>query len=40
MRIQWLTALAVLAGSSAFAQSMIAPPAPPGIEVPDWALPQ
>lgn len=26
--------------SSAFAQSMIPPPPPPGVDVPDWALPQ
>src|SRR3954470_23692333 len=35
--------LAVLAGffvSPAFAQSLVPPPAPPGVEVPDWALPQ
>jgi hypothetical protein len=40
MRTHLLAVLAVLAVSPAFAQSMIAPPAPPGIEVPDWALPQ
>jgi len=31
---------AVLAVSPGFSQSLVPPPAPPGIEVPDWALPQ
>ena len=39
MRIRLLAALAALCVSPALAQSLIPPPAPPGIEVPDWALP-
>jgi hypothetical protein len=39
MRVVWLAAVAVLSVSSAFAQSLVPPPSPPGIEVPDWALP-
>ena len=38
MRIVLLAAL--LAASPAFAQSLVPPPAPPGFDVPDWALPQ
>jgi hypothetical protein len=30
---------ALLAASPAFAQSLVPPPAPPGVDVPDWALP-
>lgn len=41
MRIHLLAAFAVLSVSPALGQSsLIPPPAPPGIEVPDWALPQ
>jgi hypothetical protein len=40
MRTVLLAAVAVFSVSSAFAQSLVPPPAPPGIEVPDWALPQ
>lgn len=40
MRICMFAAVAVLSVSPAFTQSLIPPPAPPGIEVPDWALPQ
>jgi len=41
MRIAILAAsFAVLAVSPGFSQSLVPPPAPPGIEVPDWALPQ
>jgi len=40
MRVMVLAAVAALSVSPVLAQSMIAPPAPPGIEVPDWALPQ
>ena len=39
MRTVLLTAVAVFTVSSAFAQSLIPPPSPPGIDVPDWALP-
>jgi hypothetical protein len=41
MRIAILAAsFAVLAVSPGFSQSLVPPPAPPGIDVPDWALPQ
>jgi len=41
MRTCLLAALAVLSVSPALGQSsLIPPPSPPGIEVPDWALPQ
>jgi hypothetical protein len=40
MRVVLFAALAVFSISTAFAQSLVPPPAPPGIEVPDWALPQ
>jgi len=40
MRAVWLAAVAVASVSTAFAQSLVPPPAPPGVEVPDWALPQ
>jgi hypothetical protein len=40
MRTVWLAALAVFSVSSALAQSLVPPPAPPGVDVPDWALPQ
>ncbi len=40
MRIALFAALAALSVSSAWAQSLVPPPAPPGIVVPDWALPQ
>lgn len=40
MRVLVLAAVAALSVSPALAQSMIAPPPTPGIDVPDWALPQ
>ena len=44
MRVLGLAALAVLGATPCFApcfaQSLIPPPSPPGIAVPDWALPQ
>ncbi len=40
MRIVMLTAIAVFSVSPALAQSLVPPPAPPGVDVPDWALPQ
>ena len=40
MRLVLLAAVAALSGSSAWAQSLVPPPSPPGIDVPDWALPQ
>ncbi len=40
MRVGQLVALVMLSVSPAFAQSLVPPPAPPGIDVPDWALPQ
>ena len=40
MRTILLAAVAAFSVSSAFAQSLVPPPAPPGIDVPDWALPQ
>src|SRR5882757_9926295 len=41
MRIAILAAsFAVLAVSPGLGQSLVPPPAPPGVEVPDWALPQ
>src|SRR5437899_11793943 len=40
MRIVLLAAVAALSLSPAWAQSLVPPPAPPGIDVPDWALPQ
>src|SRR5882757_4302194 len=41
MRIAILAAsFAVLAVSPGLCQSLVPPPAPPGVEVPDWALPQ
>jgi len=39
MRVGLLAALAAFSVSSAFAQSLVPPPAPPGIDVPDWAPP-
>src|SRR6185436_14756361 len=39
MRVVRLAALAAIFVSPSFAQSLVPPPAPPGIEVPDWALP-
>jgi hypothetical protein len=39
MRAVLLAALAAVSVSSAFAQSLVPPPAPPGVDVPDWALP-
>ena len=39
MRVGLFAALAVISVSPALAQSLVPPPAPPGIEVPDWALP-
>jgi hypothetical protein len=35
-----LLAVFVTAAASAFAQSQVPPPTPPGVAVPDWALPQ
>jgi hypothetical protein len=40
MRIVLFAAVAALSISPACGQSLVAPPSPPGIEVPDWALPQ
>ena len=40
MRVIPLTVLAVLCAVPAFSQSLSPPPPPPGVEVPDWALPQ
>lgn len=40
MRVVTIAALAVFSVSSAFAQSLVPPPPPPGVDVPDWALPQ
>jgi hypothetical protein len=45
MRVVLLAAVAALSispviVSSVWAQSLIPPPSPPGVEVPDWALPQ
>jgi hypothetical protein len=40
MRIGPWAFIAVLSASPAFAQSLIPPPPPPGVDVPDWALPQ
>src|ERR1043165_2166213 len=40
MRVVRLAAIATISVSPAFAQSLVPPPAPPGIDVPDWALPQ
>ncbi len=40
MRIALLAVFAALAASPALAQSMIPPPPPPGVDVPDWSLPQ
>jgi hypothetical protein len=40
MRVMILAALAVVSVSPVFAQSLVPPPPPPGVEVPDWALPQ
>ena len=39
MRVVLLAALAAFSVSAAFAQSLVPPPAPPGVDVPDWALP-
>src|SRR6185436_2301530 len=39
MRVVRLAALAAIFVSPSFAQSLVPPPAPPGIDVPDWALP-
>ena len=40
MRIALFAAVATLSVSPVFAQSLVPPPAPPGVDVPDWALPQ
>src|SRR5437868_10804437 len=40
MRTIWLAAMAVFFVSPVFSQSLVPPPAPPGVDVPDWALPQ
>ena len=40
MRVVLLAAVAALSVSPVFAQSLVPPPAPPGVDVPDWALPQ
>ena len=40
MRVIPLAILAVLFAVPAFSQSLVPPPPPPGIDVPDWALPQ
>jgi len=40
MRTVWLAAVAAISISPALAQSLVPPPAPPGVDVPDWALPQ
>src|SRR6185503_2173125 len=40
MRVVRLAALAAIVVCPALAQSLVPPPPPPGIEVPDWALPQ
>jgi len=40
MRIALTAAIAVFAASPVYAQSLVPPPSPPGIDVPDWALPQ
>src|ERR1700733_12232337 len=40
MRVVLLAAMAVMFTSAGWAQSLIPPPPPPGIDVPDWALPQ
>ena len=39
MRVGLFAALAVVSISPVWAQSLVPPPAPPGVEVPDWALP-
>src|SRR3954469_17959110 len=39
MRTVWLAAWAAFSISPALAQSLVPPPAPPGVDVPDWALP-
>jgi len=40
MGVVRLAALAAIFVSPALAQSLVPPPPPPGVEVPDWALPQ
>jgi hypothetical protein len=40
MRVMSLTVMAALCAVPAFSQSLSPPPPPPGVEVPDWALPQ
>src|SRR3954468_19254770 len=40
MRVMILAALAAVSVSPVLAQSLVPPPSPPGIQVPDWALPQ
>jgi hypothetical protein len=40
MRAVFFAAAAAFVLSPAFAQSLVPPPSPPGVEVPDWALPQ
>lgn len=40
MRIVTIAALAGFCVSPVFAQSLVPPPPPPGVDVPDWALPQ
>ena len=40
MRVVLFAALAAISISPAFAQLMDPPPPPPGVNVPDWALPQ
>jgi hypothetical protein len=40
MRVVILSVLAALSVSPVLAQSLVPPPTPPGVTVPDWALPQ
>ncbi len=40
MGVVILAALAAMSVSPVLAQSLVPPPPPPGVEVPDWALPQ
>jgi hypothetical protein len=40
MRIVLFAAVAAFAVSPVLAQSLVPPPPPPGVDVPDWALPQ
>ena len=39
MRVALCAALAAFAVSPALAQSLIPPPTPPGVDIPDWSLP-